>query len=564
MNEAVSRKELAGELERLRAKVAELESANRATRQQFEEGQTTSRESLADVREHLDLAVEGARLGTIDWDMTTGELIPNEQLAVMLGYTVEELRDVLIANDFPSAWGSIMHDEDRPRVKGILEAHFRGDVPCVEIECRFRAKDGRWKWLLCQGKVVRRDDSGAPLRTAGTLLDIHERKLTQDEFRRTHEELEARVAVRTAELAATNEALRKENAERRQIEAALRASEETARALLDVATESAILVELDSTIVLLNETAAQRLGGTVEELIGQKCFDLLPPELVASRRARGEEAYRARGSLRFQDERNGRFIDSNVCPVFDADGNVVRMAIFSRDITDMKTAEAKLRREQQLLHQLLDFHERERQLVAYEIHDGLAQELTGAIFRFQAFRELLKKDPEEAWKTFDVGMTLLGQGIKEARGLITGLRPPILDELGIIAAIEYLVCESSEHDGPEIEFLHDSRLERFAPSLQTAVFRIVQESLTNARRHSHSDRVLLELRRDALLLHIDVRDWGVGFDPDEIQNQRFGLESLRERARLLGGQTTIESRPGKGVHIHVTLPIVECSSETEE
>lgn len=463
MNESDATEETVDELKRLRAKVAELEAAHRATREQLERSQATIRASLADVKEHLDLAVEGAQLGTIAWDMTTGDLVPNEQLASMLGYTVDELRKTLAANDLAAAWGSIMHDEDRPRVKEHLEAHFRGDVPRVEIECRFRAKDGRWKWFLCRGKVVCRDAAGVPLRTAGTLLDIQERKLTQERLRRAHEELESRVAERTAELAAMNEALRRENAEHRQIEAALRESEERMRALLDVATESAILVELDSTIVTLNETAAQRLGGTVDGLIGRKCFDLLPPGLVASRLVHGEEAYRTRGSVRFQDERNGRYTDSNVCPVFDADGNVVRMAIFSRDITDTKIAETKLRREQQLLHQLLDFHERERQLVAYEIHDGLAQELTGAIFRFQAFRELLAKNPEEAWKTFDVGMTLLGQGIKEARGLITGLRPPILDELGIIAAIEYLACESNDQEGPQIEFLHDSRIEQLAP-----------------------------------------------------------------------------------------------------
>lgn len=64
-------------------------------------------------------------------------------------------------------------------------------------------------------------------------------------------------------------------------------------------------------------------------------------------------------------------------------------------------------------------------------------------------------------------------------------------------------------------------------------------------------------------MHIDVRDWGVGFNPDEVQDQRFGLESLRERARLLGGQTTIESRPGKGTRLHVTLPIIERADETE-
>lgn len=328
-------------------------------------------------------------------------------------------------------------------------------------------------------------------------------------------------------------------------------------ALLNVATEAAILVELDSTIVTLNETAAERLGGSIEDLVGRRCFDLMPPEVAASRRAYGEEVYRTRKPVRFQDEKKGQFTDTNVCPVFDGEGNIVRLAVFSRDITEVKIAEEKVRKEQQLLHQLLNFQERERQLIAYEIHDGLAQELTGAIFRFQAFRELLSQNPDEAWKVFDVGVNLLSKGVKEARNLITGLRPPILDELGIVAAIEYLVCESKERGGPEIKFCHNLTSEQIAPSLQTAVFRMVQESLTNARRHSQSDRIELDLREKAGILHIRVQDWGIGFDPTRVTGQRFGLEGLRERARLLGGRMTIDSRPSEGARLQIELPIVE-------
>ncbi len=641
-------------------------------------------ESLRQTWERLELAIEGARLGTIDWDLTTGEMIPSAQLAEILGYSFDHLQSLL------QTWESLVHEEDWPALKETVDAHCRGEIPAFEVEYRARTGSGQWRWLLGRAKVVERDDQGNPLRLAGTALDIHDRKTIQEELRRNearyrgfleklegvtyqatldpefifihgaveaitgyseddllsgrigwlnlvtpedqpgvwevlsrlqtgqedsiemeyrirrkdgtvrwiysnvqrirntngapvvlqgvsydvterkrneealrqaHQELEARVAQRTAELAAANAALTEEIAERKQAEQALRASEETARALLNVATEGAILLELDSTIVTLNATAAERLGGSIEELIGRRCFDLMPPELAATRRAHGEKVVQTGQPVRFQDERDGRFTDTNAYPVFDAEGNVVRLAIFNRDITDMKIAEDKIHREQQLLHQLLNLQERERQLVAYEIHDGLAQELTGAIFRLQGFRELLAENPEEAWKTFDVGLNLLTQGIKEARGLITGLRPPILDELGIIAAIEYLVCESQERGGPRIEFQHDLQADRLAPSLQTAVFRMVQESLTNARHHSQSDRVRLELLEREGLLHVDVQDWGVGFDPAKIKPHRFGLEGLQERVRLLGGRMTIDSEPGQGTRLHVELPIVERSTE---
>jgi PAS domain S-box-containing protein len=322
-----------------------------------------------------------------------------------------------------------------------------------------------------------------------------------------------------------------------------------------VATEAAILVELDSTIVTLNETAAQRLGGSIEELVGRRCFDLIPPELVAPRKAHGEQVVRTGKPVRFEDEYQGLWSDINVHPVFDAEGNVVRLAVFTRDVTEVKVAEEKVRREQQFLHQLLDSQEQERQLVAYEIHDGLAQDLTGAIFRFQAFRELLARNAEDAWNTFDVGLHLLTQGIKETRSLISGLRPPILDELGIVAAVEYLVCECQEQGGPRIEFCHDLRTGQFAPTLEIAVFRIVQESLANARRHSQSDRVQLSLLEREGRLQIDVRDWGVGFDPSDVKSRRFGLEGLRERVRLLGGSMTIDTKLGQGTHLCVDLPI---------
>ena len=126
----------------------------------------------------------------------------------------------------------------------------------------------------------------------------------------------------------------------------------------------------------------------------------------------------------------------------------------ARDITDRKQAEEALHDEQRLLREMLDLHEQDRKLVAYEIHDGLAQQLTGALYKFQSIEQLRDRDPDAAREMFDEAMRLLREAMAETRRLISGLRPPILDESGVVAAIDYLIAEQRQRGGPEIEFVH--------------------------------------------------------------------------------------------------------------
>ena len=142
----------------------------------------------------------------------------------------------------------------------------------------------------------------------------------------------------------------------------------------------------------------------------------------------------------------------------------------------------------------------------------------------------------------------------ETRRLIGGLRPPVLDEAGVVPAIEYLVAEHQRRDGPEIEFVHEVQFDRLAPPLESALFRIVQECLTNACRYSQSPKVRVELRQADDRVRIDVQDWGVGFDPEQIGDGHFGLRGIRERARLLGGTVSIQTAPQQGTHVTVELP----------
>jgi signal transduction histidine kinase len=128
--------------------------------------------------------------------------------------------------------------------------------------------------------------------------------------------------------------------------------------------------------------------------------------------------------------------------------------------------------------------------------------------------------------------------------------------LDIAAAITHLVNEQGRLKGPKIEYRSGVNFDRLAPTLENAIYRIAQEGLTNACQHSKSEKVRVSLLQREDRAQIEIRDWGVGFDTKTVRENRFGLEGIRQRARLLGGKCSIRSTVGKGTRIAVELPVV--------
>jgi two-component system sensor histidine kinase UhpB len=227
----------------------------------------------------------------------------------------------------------------------------------------------------------------------------------------------------------------------------------------------------------------------------------------------------------------------------------------------VKERTAELAKQHCTLKHLLQASDNERQVVAYDIHDGLAQQLAGAIMQFQTFDARRDARPEDAAAAFDAGMALLRQGHDEARRLISGLRPPVLDESGVVEAIAHLVHEQGRQKGPKIDYHSMVTFDRLAPTLENAVYRICQEAITNAAQHSRAEKVRVSLVQLRNRLRIEVRDWGIGFDAKTAAKGRFGLEGIRQRAKLLGGKCNIRSRPDQGSRVIVELPVVERQEE---
>ena len=339
---------------------------------------------------------------------------------------------------------------------------------------------------------------------------------------------------------------------RRQTESALRESEGKLRSLLENLPDLVLVLDRESNVLFVNHN---RTRYTQETLLGKAGPVFVTPEYQTLSRRMLDQAF-ATGTPQSMEVQDvfGLWWLCRLVRLAQENGADRVMAICT-DVTGQRLAAEGIKKEQELLRRLLDIHEQERQLIAYEIHDGFAQQLAGALFRLQAFRETLARDPAEAWKGFDSGMHLVCCAIDETRRLIGGLRPPVLDEFGVVEAVQNLAYEQNKGGGPVVEFEQNVGSERFPPPLENAIFRIVQESLTNATRHSRSDRIRVSLIQRGNRVYIDVRDWGIGFDPAAIEEHRFGLQGIRERVRLLDGRMAIESAPGEGTHISVELPL---------
>ncbi len=168
-------------------------------------------------------------------------------------------------------------------------------------------------------------------------------------------------------------------------------------------------------------------------------------------------------------------------------------------------------------------------------------------------------------KVRNIGMEMVKEqeGLNEARRLISGVRPPILDESGLVAAIAHLVHDPSAVETPKVEFQSKVRFQRLPSIVENAVYRIVQEGLSNARRHSRSSHVRIALVQRGTRLRIEIRDWGVGFNPRRMKKNHYGLAGIRERVRLLGGKCRIRSAPGQGASVTVDLPLPSARDDAE-
>jgi signal transduction histidine kinase len=212
----------------------------------------------------------------------------------------------------------------------------------------------------------------------------------------------------------------------------------------------------------------------------------------------------------------------------------------------------------QLLEKAISAQEEERKRIARELHDETSQTLTSVVVGLKVLEGL--HDPAQIKAQVSELRDLAAGTLESVHGLALELRPSVLDDLGLVAAVQRHVAAQTRKYGLEVDF-HTAGLDgtRLSPETETAVYRIIQEALANVARHSQatSASVVLERRRETLVAIVE--DNGNGFDVDALlaSEQSLGLHGMRERSFLVGGKLTVESSPGGGTTVFVQVPLAE-------
>lgn len=221
--------------------------------------------------------------------------------------------------------------------------------------------------------------------------------------------------------------------------------------------------------------------------------------------------------------------------------------------------EEREQRLQELVGRILLAQEEERRKVAYEVHDGLAQLAAGARHHLEAFTSRLRVRSPELRRDMQRALDLSQQTVREARRVIGGLRPTVLDDFGLARAISTEI-ETLRGDGWQVDFQANLGGERLPIATEAALYRVAQEALTNVRKHAQARSVRVTLTRSTDTLSLLVKDDGRGFDPTMVQGsgrvgEHLGLASMRERVALLGGTFALASQPGEGTEVRVDVPL---------
>jgi len=522
--------------------------------------QKRAEERLKQSEEWLRTILDASRDGILVEDGETIHYV-NRAYARLLRYDdPDELRGRHVS--------SVVAPEDAGRMLDYGRLRLAGGAPPAVYEFRGLRRDGGAADF--EASVSVSVVGGRPYITT-TVRDIAERKQAEESLRRAHEELEQRVAERTRELALANETLRAEIAERLRVEETLRESEQRLKMALQTGRLGSWELDLATGRVEASDTNKANFGlPAAADLTQQKVFSLIHPDdrervREAARRAiAGREDYGAEYRVVWPDGATHWLISRGRC-VYGEEGRLRRLVGVTIDITERRQAE-EVRKE--LLRRLVEAQEEERRRISRELHDQLGQRMTALMMGLKT----LSADSRGRHSTLEALRKLqemADEMTHELHALAWGLRPPELDDLGLHTALYNYAEGWAERARVTVDF-HSIGIEggrRLPVEIETAVYRIAQEALTNLFKHSGADRASIVLERLNDNVVVMIEDNGRGFDAEAAlqpaaRGGRLGLLGMRERAAMLGGTFNVESPPGGGTTILVRIPVGHTAAAT--
>jgi PAS domain S-box-containing protein len=339
--------------------------------------------------------------------------------------------------------------------------------------------------------------------------------------------------------------------EHKQAERSLRESEERFRNIFAEAPIGMAVVGMDGTLLQVNKAFCEMLGYGEQELTVRTLSDITHPDdvgkdgLLAAQMLKGAITSYKVEKRYLRKNHETLWADLTATVIRDHEGQAIYGLVMLENIIERKRAK------------LL---EEERHHVAYELHDGLAQVAASAHQHLQAFASHYRPHSPQARQELYHALDLAQRSVREARRLIAGLRPTALDDFGLATALR-LQVEAQRNEGWMITYGETLGSERLPPTIETTLFGVALEALTNARKHAHTTRARLSLERHRSMIRLEVQDWGCGFEPLAVLQEaglgeHVGLREMQERVELVGGRLVISSRPDDGTLVVAEVPLL--------
>ena len=354
-----------------------------------------------------------------------------------------------------------------------------------------------------------------------------------------------------------------------EMENKLKESERSLSTILQSIGDAVIATDKKESIAFINPVAEALTGWNKEDALGRgvtEVFNIIDEKTRKFVKNPATKALKENSALGLESHtliaKQGREISiyDNVAPIRDDKGNVTGVVLVFRDITDHKRAEEELRSSHEQLRSLSahlqSTREQERTNIAREIHDELGQQLTALKMDLSWLVKRLPKGEKPLLEKTKSMSELIDITIRTVQRISAELRPGLLDDLGLTAAMDWQSEEFQNRTGIKCELALDPVDIVLDKDCSTAIFRIFQETLTNVARHANATEVKATLKEGADKLVLDVRDNGKGITEKQISYPKsFGLIGMRERVRPWGGNVKIRGTPGRGTTVTVTIPL---------
>ena len=472
--------------------------------------ETELRQQRNRAQQYLDVA--GVMFVAIDRNGVV--TLVNQKACEVLGRTQAEI----LGQDW---FSTFLPERERDQVRGVFDRLMAGEIAPVEtFENAVVDAAGKERWIAWKNTLLH-DETGQILGSLSSGEDVTERKAAQTQLQLTMHSLET-------------------------------------------ATPAVFWISPEGRFIYVNDAACRHLDYSKDELLGMSVADV-DPEHTADIRGQRWRMLKDAGSLRFESmhrRKDGRtipveVIDHYVC----FEGKEYEFA-FAQDITERKEAETALQRTAKQLRDLrtqLDHaEEAERKRIARELHDQISQNLTALSINAGAIGNALGESSLEISGHLRDCTELIVETADQIRNLTFALRPPVLDDFGLSAALEWHAERVSAATGLNVRIGATELVPRPSPECEIALFRIAQEALTNIAKHAQATEARIGLDEDDGTIRLRIEDDGVGFDPVQdlggSQPAGWGLLNMRERTESLGGRFVLDAPPGGGTRILVEVP----------